>query len=140
MNGPSPHLSWNELACRDAIRTPYPLDWRSTRAVALAAAFEALRAQVGRPLVITSAYRTPAYNRQIGGAPNSQHVQGRALDIVVPNGWTAHDLGAAAQDTPGIHGVGIYPTRGFVHIDIRPAAPGQRVAVWRDGGDDEVTA
>jgi hypothetical protein len=140
MNGPSPHLSWPELACKDAIRTPYPADWRSTRAIALAEAFEALRAVVGLPLVILSAYRTSAHNKKVGGAKNSQHVQGRALDIRPPKGWTVHDLAAAAQDIPGIHGVGIYPTQGFVHIDVRPPLPGGRVAVWRDGGDDEVTA
>ena len=119
MTGPSPHLSWSELACRDRIRTPYPLDYRATRAVELAAAFEALRAAVGLPLVVLSAYRTPAHNRAVGGAPNSQHVHGRALDLAPPDGWSPIALLAVAQDIPAIRGLGLYDS--FIHIDVRPA-------------------
>jgi uncharacterized protein YcbK (DUF882 family) len=119
MTGPSAHLSWSELACRDRIRTPYPLDWRETRAVELAEAFEALRAAVGLPLVVLSAYLTRAYNRAVGGAPNSQHLQGRALDLAPPDGWSPIALLAVTQDIPAIRGLGLYDT--FVHIDVRPA-------------------
>lgn len=126
MNGPSPHLSWPELACKDRIRTPYPLDYRATRAVELAAAFEALRAAVGLPLVVLSGYRTPVHNRMVGGAPDSQHVQGRALDLLPPKGWHAIQLAAVARRIPQIRGLGVYS--GFVHIDVRPT---ERMAVWR---------
>jgi uncharacterized protein YcbK (DUF882 family) len=126
MNGPSPNLSWPELACKDRIRTPYPLDWRATRAVELAAAFEALRAIVGLPLVVLSAYRTPAYNAAVGGVPDSQHVQGRALDLRPPNGWTPVSLAAIAKDIAGIRGLGVYAT--FVHIDVRPTT---KLVAWR---------
>jgi hypothetical protein len=30
---------------------------------------------------VNSGYRTPAYNKQIGGATNSQHCRGEAVDI-----------------------------------------------------------
>ena len=30
--GLSPHLTWAELACHDATRTPYPVRWRESRA------------------------------------------------------------------------------------------------------------
>lgn len=139
MNGPSPHLSWPELACRDRLRTPYPLDWRETRAVELAAAFEALRAAVGLPLVVLSAYRTPAHNRAVGGARDSQHVQGRALDLLPPKGWTVLQLAAVARRIPQVRGLGIYQAHGFVHIDVRPS---DRIAVWQGAGSnqDVVTA
>lgn len=39
-----------------------------------------LREKVGR-IQINSGYRTPAYNKQIGGATNSQHCRGEAADI-----------------------------------------------------------
>lgn len=123
--GPSRFLSWRELACKDG--TPYPAEWRADRAVALAAVFEALRAAVGGPLVVLSAYRTPAHNRFVGGARNSQHVQGRALDLAVPAGWTVDEFADLARRVEGVGGVGIYPT--FVHVDTRPKTAG-RVVVW----------
>ena len=39
-----------------------------------------LRAKVGA-IRVNSGYRTPAYNKQIGGATNSQHCRGEAVDI-----------------------------------------------------------
>lgn len=137
MNGPSLHLSWPELACRDRIRTPYPLDWRATRAVELAEAFEALRAEIGLPLVVLSAYRTPAHNKAVGGAKDSQHVQGRALDLLPPKGWNALQLAAVARRIPQVRGLGVY--EGFVHVDVRPV---DRIVVWRGEGvnQDVVTA
>lgn len=130
--GPSAHLSWRELACRDG--TPYPTAWRSTRAVRLAAAFEQVRAAVGAPIRIGSAYRTPDYNRQIGGARHSQHCDGRALDLYPPAGWIlprfAAVIRAVADDRASpIYGLGIYPT--FVHLDIRPAPPHGRLILWQ---------
>lgn len=125
MNGPSPHLSWQELACKDG--TPYPESFRRDgRARVLAEdAFEPLRALVGAPLVILSAYRTPERNRAERGARNSQHMQGRALDLRPPTGWTVARLRAAAERIPGIRGIGVYPT--FLHIDVRETS---RRAVW----------
>lgn len=131
MNGPSPHLSWTELACRDRLRTPYPLDWRADRAVALASVFEELRGRVGLPLVVLSAYRTPAHNKAVGGAQDSQHAQGRALDLLPPKGWASMDLAAVAAEIPAIKGLGVY--HHFVHIDIRPTASR---AVWSGVGND----
>lgn len=128
MNGPSPHLSWAELACKDG--TAYPVEWRETRAKALAEAFEALRAAVGLPLTILSAYRTPAHNRRVGGAKNSQHVQGRALDLLPPRGWTPEQLAAVAAGIPAIRGIGLYQT--FTHIDVRPDSR----RVWKGGRVD----
>jgi uncharacterized protein YcbK (DUF882 family) len=130
MIGPSPHLSWAELGCKDG--TLYPQEWRATRAVALATEFEAVRAAVGAPIVIGSAYRTPDYNASVGGAKRSQHCQGRALDLYPPKGWGIDQFYAAVRQVAlsrasGIHGLGRYPS--FVHIDVRPRADGL-VTVW----------
>ena len=45
---------------------------------------EPLRVKLGRPVVITSGYRSPALNRAVGGSPTSHHLQGRAADLIVP--------------------------------------------------------
>ena len=35
----------------------------------------------GEPIIINSGYRSPQLNRKIGGAPNSNHLTGCAVDI-----------------------------------------------------------
>lgn len=132
--GPSPHLSWAELACKDAAKTPYPQQWRGTRAVTLAAEFEVIRGIVGAPITIGSAYRTPEHNRAVGGARNSQHVEGRALDLYPPRRWTVARFLAVIREValqPGsaLFGVGIYPS--FIHIDVRPRPSHGQLVVWQ---------
>ena len=39
-----------------------------------------LREKIGA-IKITSGYRTPEYNKQIGGSPTSQHCKGEAVDM-----------------------------------------------------------
>lgn len=43
--------------------------------------FEPIRAHVGKPIKINSGFRSPAVNKRIGGAKNSQHVLGEAIDL-----------------------------------------------------------
>ena len=122
MNGPSDHLSWAEMACRNGVE--YPVEWRSTRAVELARAFERVRELCGFPIIINSAYRTAVYNDRIGGAAKSQHVQGRALDLtVVPSmrGVRLRQILSAAKQarTEGLlTGIGVYAN--FIHVDTKP--------------------
>ena len=40
-----------------------------------------LRAAWGKPIVVTSGYRSPRLNRAVGGAARSQHCKGEAADI-----------------------------------------------------------
>lgn len=133
----SPHIRWTELACHDG--TPYPLEWRTTRLPPLLTAFEWIRDRCGFPICISSAYRTPAYNKAIGGARYSQHCEGCALDLM-PCG--AHQkvklesLQEAVKDCRGeglISGIGYY--RDFVHIDVRPPLGG-RVYTWYGSRDN----
>jgi uncharacterized protein YcbK (DUF882 family) len=60
---------------------------------------------------LISGYRTP-HGRQA-----SNHGRGRAIDIVVP-GATDQEVAKYAREI-GFVGVGIYPTSGFVHVDVR---------------------
>ena len=61
-----------------------------------------------------SGYRTPA---AIASARGSNHGRGRAIDVVVPGASDA-DVAKLAREM-GFMGVGIYPTSGFVHVDVR---------------------
>ena len=42
-----------------------------------------LREAYGKPICVTSGFRSQALNAKVGGASNSQHLQGQAADIVV---------------------------------------------------------
>ena len=118
------HLSWEELSCHDDDRTPYPREWRTTRLPTLRHAFETIRhACSDHPIRILSAYRTKTHNRKIGGARQSQHVEGRALDLRPPKGMPIRQFetiieAVMAEDTTAIRGLGRY--RQFIHIDVRP--------------------
>jgi len=69
----------------------------------------------GKPVIINSGYRTPEHNRKVGGAANSQHLYGRAADIVV-KGVSPSKVYQEADKL--FNGVGKYPT--FTHVDTRP--------------------
>ncbi len=86
-------------------------------------ALDDLRELVGKPFVINSGYRCPAHNREVGGAPNSQHLHGRAADIACHDAGMRYALLVAAP-LFGMTGIGVAKT--FVHVDNRRGAP----AAW----------
>lgn len=45
---------------------------------------EAVREHFGRPVVVTSGYRSPRLNVAVGGSATSQHCRGEAADFTVP--------------------------------------------------------
>lgn len=81
-----------------------------------------LRASFGKPCRILSSYRSPAYNRRVGGVALSQHLQFNALDIAI-KGVSAkrvyERLLQWRQEGRFTGGIGYYPSSGFVHIDTR---------------------
>lgn len=50
----------------------------------LASFMEKVRWILGKPITITSGYRSPLVNAAIGGAINSSHIKGLAADFVCP--------------------------------------------------------
>lgn len=79
---------------------------------------QALRERLGRPMLITSAYRSPEHNKRVGGAKNSYHMQGMAFDVRMEN-QDPHEFEAAARAV-GFTGFGYYQRSGFMHIDTGP--------------------
>lgn len=106
-----PHFSVAELACRCGGRFCNGEYWHDA---GFLDALEALRAEAGRPLIITSGHRCAQWNAAVGGAPRSQHKQ-LAVDIAL-RGHDRHALRAEAERL-GFTGVGL--ARTFLHLDRR---------------------
>lgn len=86
----------------------------------LVVALQQLRAMVDAPILITSGCRCRVHNERVGGAPNSQHLLGKAADIVVEGMlpvFLAVEAGGVTSFRFG--GIGIYPKKGHVHLDVR---------------------
>lgn len=88
---------------------------------------QCIREHFGKPVHITSGYRTAAHNAAVGGSKSSQHLLGRAADFYV-EGVPVETVAAYAESLlPARGGIGRYPkdanhpTRktGWVHIDTR---------------------
>lgn len=74
-----------------------------------------IRTYFGRPVIINSAYRTPAYNEKVDGASQSYHLFGTAADIRI-DGVAPITIAAYAEGI-GVKGIGMYHS--FVHVDTR---------------------
>lgn len=71
----------------------------------------------GKKVVISSGYRSPAYNRRVRGARRSKHLTCEAADISIP-GISKYTLARFVRSLPGRGGVGTYCRSGFIHVDI----------------------
>lgn len=108
-----------EFSCNDG--TPVPSEYLPN-VKKLAEQLQILRDELNEPIHINSAYRTPAYNKKVGGKTASQHLQAKAADITVKS-KTPKQLAAIIEKLISegklkFGGMGVYP--GFVHVDIRP--------------------
>jgi len=91
----------------------------------LIVALEDLRRECGGvPVTILSGTRCDHWNRAVGGVPNSKHLLGQAADIVV-RGLHPFEVAAKAGLVFAFShgGIGTYPHRGFVHVDVRMDGP-----------------
>jgi hypothetical protein len=133
------HFSTEEFAQHAAHgfpSVPYPEEWYD-RLRALCEVLEIVRTALGdKSISIMSGYRTAEYNAKIGGAKNSQHIQGRAADIRVAGipARVVHDtiLRLSLNGSIQIGGLGKYSS--FVHVDIRPTST---LARWNRSGESE---
>lgn len=83
----------------------------------LVSVLQNIRAHFGKPVTITSAYRTPAHNKKVGGVADSMHLYGAAADITVKDISPEQVAQYAEKLLTGKGGIGVYKT--FVHIDVR---------------------
>ncbi|OSY89318.1 hypothetical protein WH52_01375 [Tenacibaculum holothuriorum] len=103
--------------------------------------FQLLRDALGKPITVTSFFRSERHEFHEGRSGTSQHTHGKAIDLT---GVGLVDLIQEAVDTKndlyhklrnmGVRGIGIYKTKNFVHLDFREN-------IWNDftlwTGDDD---
>ena len=112
------NFTLEEFNCKDGSTMPNDV---MINIIKLAKNLQVLRDAIGKTIVINSAYRSPDYNKKIGGVKDSQHLKGNASDITV-KGMTPKEVakiieGLIMSGKMQQGGIGIYPN--FVHYDIR---------------------
>ena len=84
-----------------------------------------LRNTLERPVIVTSGYRCPKYNQEVGGVISSYHCIGLASDVMVKD----VDLLVLLEicENLDFKGIGFYEKKNFLHLDVRPT----KRARWR---------
>ena len=105
------HFKVKEFACKDGSQVVFIDDYLYT-------ILEILRKKLGKPVIITSGYRTPEWNKKCYGAKYSYHMRGMAADIRV-DGISAKELANKLNEiVPDKCGIIVY--KSWVHFDVRP--------------------
>lgn len=108
-------LHWDDFD-REDIRVPRTKE-HAYNLVNLAINLEKIRKILKVPMKVTSGYRPDPYNRRAGGATNSLHMVGKAVDFTIGRGVNHFDLARRIDNVIGWNGgVGGYPS--WVHLDI----------------------
>jgi Peptidase M15 len=127
----------SDTARRLAIPNRPPL--RSLRnLLRLARGLDRVRRLLGNPLEISSGYRSPALNREVGGSPRSRHQAGLAADFLCKPYGTPYRICArvARARIPFdqlIYEYGDQADGGWVHISFGRRARRQTLTI-RSGG------
>lgn len=115
----STNFKLDEFKCHDGSVPEGPL---MDNLKALVVQLQALRDSAGKSVTIISGYRSPAWNKRVGGAGHSMHMEAKAADLNIA-GYTpaqAHAL-VEALIKKGVlknGGLGLYD--GWIHYDIGP--------------------
>jgi len=112
------NFNLSEFDCKDGTEMPSEL---LTNVLELAESLQELREILNSPIRINSAYRSLQHNSNIGGSTNSQHLFGKAADIVV-KGKTPSQVATMIkllilEGKMKQGGIGVYDN--FTHYDIR---------------------
>lgn len=107
-----------EVTQNDDRRIPQDADIKAN-ILALAKELDKVRAAWKGPIGVTSWYRPPGVNREVGGARSSQHLEGSAVDIYPIDGRDKEFETWLDKRWGGALGYGQASGRGFTHIDLR---------------------
>ena len=128
------YITVGEVLQYDARRKPRPGSAEEKALIELCKQFDAIRSAWNGPIGVTSGFRPEPINTQVGGAKNSYHVRGMALDIYPVGESISKFHQWLVQRWSGGYGDG--RTRGFIHIDTRengrfhPRPGAKPAAIW----------
>ncbi len=74
------------------------------------------------PFIITSGKRTKEQNEAVGGAPNSAHLRGLAVDLRCTGSNTRFKM-ISALILAGFRRIVVYSGDGHVHVDVDESLP-----------------
>lgn len=123
LNGEKTNFKVREFACKDGSDII-----RVNRELVMM--LQQIRNHFGQPVIINSGYRTPDYNKKVGGAKGSYHLCGWAADIRIAG--IAPVKVAAYAESLGVSGIGLYAS--FTHVDTRTVK-----YYWVNASGDSVT-
>ena len=76
---------------------------------------QVIRERIDKPIYINSACRCDRHNNAVGGALNSYHLSGRAVDIACDNSLDRHELVKQSLN----QGLSVGISAKFIHVDTR---------------------
>ena len=98
----------------------------------LRSVIDSFERRFGGKIVVNSGYRDPIRNIIGGGEDSSYHMRCMAVDFFIP-GVSKGQLVAFAMRNPQVGGLGCYPGRDFIHVDVRDRPRGWRKPVTFSG-------
>lgn len=134
------HFTLEELTASDVAarlgldNTPSPAIMQNLHT--LADKLEEVRCVLGRPVIVSSGYRSLPVNRTLGSKDTSAHIQGLAADFICPGFGSPLEV----AEELAAHGVKfdqlIHEFGRWVHIGLKPAYAdwrGQLLTIDRNG-------
>lgn len=75
---------------------------------------EVMRRELGKPITVNSGCRCLAWNREVNGNPQSEHMDGQAADLAIGGSYGRYKMVEVARKA-GFRRIGIAKT--FIHVD-----------------------
>lgn len=118
------HFNFEEFDCPTLEGSGLPTSDGGKMCINFLHKLDEARELAGVPFKITSGYRSPQHNLDVGGRVGSSHIKGIAVDIACVNSHQRQKILTALIQV-GFKRIGI--GKSFIHSDLDPDKPN---AIW----------